>query len=149
MPDSSYLPPSSTVSLVSDKCAQQPTLGLSVVSLFSGVGGLDLGLEQAGHRLVAMCEAWEPARRVLRDRFPECHVADDVQTFSPAPGFDVLAAGFPCTDLSHAGTKTGIFGARSGLVEHVFRIAQSANPEWIVLENVPNLLGLHAGAGMG
>ena len=133
---------------MSDQCAQQPTLGLSVVSLFSGVGGLDLGLEQAGHRLVAMCESWEPARRVLRDRFPECPVADDVRTFSPAPGFHVLAAGFPCTDLSHAGTKTGIFGAKSGLVEHVFRIAQSANPEWIVLENVPNLLGLHAGAGM-
>jgi DNA (cytosine-5)-methyltransferase 1 len=119
-----------------------------VVSLFSGVAGLDLGLEAAGCAVVAMCESWEPARRVLSHHFPDIEVAPDVATFEPAHPYDVLTAGFPCTDLSHAGTKTGIFGPQSGLVEHVFRIAGQTNPEWIVLENVPNLLLLHSGAGI-
>lgn len=119
-----------------------------MVSLFSGVGGLDLGLIRAGHSIAEMCESWGPARAVLEKRFPDIPLADDVQHFNPEPGFDVLAAGFPCTDLSHAGAKAGIFGPKSGLVEHVFRIAATTRPEWLVLENVPNLLALHRGAGM-
>lgn len=118
------------------------------MSLFTGIGGLDLGLEQAGHRMLEMCESWEPARRVLRERFPEVPLAANVETYEPAARFDVLTAGFPCTDISHAGSKAGIFGPSSGLVEHVFRIAQTHAPEWIVLENVRHLLTLHAGAGI-
>lgn len=121
---------------------------LRVVSLFSGIGGLDRGLELAGHTIVEMCESWEPARRVLRDRFGDIHIAPDIATYVPKVSYDVLAAGFPCTDISHAGTKSGIFGPASGLVEHVFRIARLTEPSWIVLENVPNLLTLHRGAGI-
>ncbi|WP_374199149.1 DNA mismatch endonuclease Vsr [Actinotalea ferrariae] len=118
------------------------------MSLFAGVGGLDLGLERAGLATVEMAESWEPARRVLRDRFSAVALAGDVSTYTPRSRFEVLAAGFPCTDLSHAGRKTGIFGASSGLVSHAFRIAAEARPNWIVLENVPNLLALHRGVGM-
>lgn len=130
---------------------QKPTKrsgGLSVVSLFSGIGALDKGIEDAGHTILEMCESWEPARRVLADRFPSVPVAEDVRTYSPKCHYDVLAAGFPCTDLSHAGARAGIFGKSSGLVEHVFRIAEETQPPWVLLENVPNLLALHAGAGM-
>lgn len=122
--------------------------GLRVLSLFSGIGGLDLGLREAGHEIVGLCESWEPARRVLRDRFAGTPLFDDVVDLRPQVKYQLLAAGFPCTDLSHAGGKAGIFGPASGLVSHVFRIAALDQPEWILLENVPNLLTLHAGAAM-
>jgi DNA (cytosine-5)-methyltransferase 1 len=121
---------------------------LTTVSLFSGIGGLDLGLQRAGAVVREMCESWQPARRVLDVRFPGVSVHDDVAHFEPGPDYDVLTAGFPCTDLSHAGGKAGIFGPQSGLVEHAFRIAGATRPDWIVIENVPNLLLLHSGAGI-
>jgi len=122
--------------------------GLRIVSLFTGLGALDLGLANAGHRVMAACESWEPARRVLKHHFPDIPVNEDVRTFKPTVEFDVLSAGFPCTDISHAGARAGINGEASGLVEHVFRIASENGPRWILLENVPNLLSLHSGAGM-
>lgn len=118
------------------------------MSLFSGIGGLDLGLERAGHRVIEMCESWEAARAVLDDKFPRVHVDADVRQYEPQLDFDLLTAGFPCVDLSHAGRQTGIFGPNSGLVEHVFRIAEATRPEWLLLENVPNLLRLQSGAGI-
>lgn len=121
---------------------------MRVVSVFTGAAGLDLGLKRAGAVTIEMCESWAPARRVLAERFPDVEVAEDVENFDPAGSYEVLTAGFPCTDLSHAGGKAGIFGAQSGLVSHVFRIAQATEPEWIVLENVPNLLHLHRGLGI-
>lgn len=125
-----------------------PVPPLRVVSLFTGVAGLDMGLERAGLQVVQMCESWRPARRVLEHHYPRTPIADDVAHFTPTCDYDVLAAGFPCTDLSHVGGKTGIFGEHSGLVAHVFRIARQTRPRWIALENVPNLLSLHQGAGM-
>lgn len=124
------------------------TSSLRVVSLFSGVAGLDRGLELAGHQVVVMCESWEPARRVLAHHYPSVPMSDDVREFTPDIDCDLLAAGFPCADLSHAGGKAGIFGSQSGLVKHVFRIAAATKPSWIMLENVPNLRFLHQGAGI-
>ncbi|MDT0141973.1 DNA mismatch endonuclease Vsr [Microbacterium sp. PRC9] len=118
------------------------------VSLFSGVAGLDLGLTAAGATAVALCEYWEPARRVLRSRLPDVPLAGDVRDFTPTVDHFLLTAGFPCVDLSHAGRQTGIFGAQSGLVTEVFRIAKATKPEWLLLENVPNLLRLARGAGI-
>lgn len=126
----------------------RPVETLPFVSLFSGVGGLDLGLSRAGAEVVALCESWAPAQRVLRAHDAGVPLAPDVRTFLPRADHALLAAGFPCVDLSHAGRQTGIFGAQSGLVEHVFRIAAARRPEWIVLENVPNLLRLGRGAGI-
>lgn len=121
---------------------------LRAVSVFTGAAGLDSGLGQAGIDTVQMCESWEPARRVLAEHYPTVPVAPDVKDFDPDGAYDVLAAGFPCVDLSHAGGRLGIFGPQSGLVEHVFRIARTTSPAWIVLENVPNLLTLHKGRGI-
>lgn len=121
---------------------------LRFTSLFSGVAGLDTGLRRAGGLPVALCENWEPARRVLAAHLPEIHLYGDVREFTPSADYDLLAAGFPCVDLSHAGRQEGIFGAHSGLVSEVFRIASVTRPEWILLENVPNLLRLGRGAGI-
>lgn len=121
---------------------------LRVLSLFTGVGGLDLGFETAGHVIVEQCENWSPARRVLQHRFPKIPLHDDVRTLRCPGEHDVLLAGFPCTDISHAGHRKGINGEKSGLVAEVFRIARETRPAWLLLENVPNLLTLHAGEGM-
>lgn len=121
---------------------------LPFVSLFSGIAGMDAGLVAAGGTVVELCESWEPARRVLREREPGVPLAGDVREFQPTRDHRLLAAGFPCVDLSHAGKQAGILGEQSGLVSEVFRIAGATRPEWIVLENVPNLLRLGRGAGI-
>lgn len=118
------------------------------MSLFSGIAGLDTGLTSAGAQAVELCEYWDPARRVLQAKLPDVPLARDVRDFTPTADHALLAAGFPCVDLSHAGRQTGIFGAQSGLVTEVFRIAAASRPEWLVLENVPNLLRLGRGAGV-
>ncbi|WP_336648467.1 DNA mismatch endonuclease Vsr [Microbacterium sp. MMO-10] len=127
---------------------QRAVHALPFVSLFSGIAGMDSGLVAAGATLVELCESWEPARRVLALREPGVTLSGDVRDFTPTHDHRLLAAGFPCVDLSHAGRQAGIFGASSGLVSEVFRIAEATRPEWLVLENVPNLLRLGRGAGI-
>jgi DNA (cytosine-5)-methyltransferase 1 len=121
---------------------------LRVVSLFSGAGGLDLGLERAGHRIVQLCENWPPAQRVLSSHFENVPIAEDVRTLHIDQPYDLLAAGFPCVDLSHAGRQQGIFGPQSGLVGEVFRIASENRPRFVLIENVTNLLRLGRGVGI-
>jgi len=130
---------------------------MKVTGLFAGVGGIERGLHEAGDFATdLLCEWWEPARAVLAERF-DCPLAEiwpDVSTLASLPrSTDVLAAGFPCTDLSQAGRTAGIDGAASGLVQHVFRLLDDAAavrrlPTWLVIENVPNLLQLDRGRGM-
>ena len=126
----------------------QPPAHPRLAGLFSGIGGLELGFERAGVRTVAMCEIWEPARRVLQANFPTTPLSSDVREFRGVSDFEILSAGFPCTDLSQAGATAGISGKSSGLVGEVFRIVKATSPRWLVLENVPNMLVLHRGAAM-
>lgn len=121
---------------------------LNIAGLFSGIGGMELGLTEAGHVSRSLCEIWKPARRVLASKFPDTVLYDDVSTMPTVADIDVLVAGFPCTDLSQVGGKAGIGGTKSGLVDQVFRLAKVMEPSWIVLENVPNMLVLHRGAAM-
>lgn len=140
--------PHAAEGLLVERLPEQIDPELPFLSLFSGIAGMDTGLVAAGGSVTEMCESWEPARRVLASRYPEVPLAGDVREFNPTSDYRLLAAGFPCVDLSHAGRQAGIFGASSGLVTEVFRIAATARPEWIVLENVPNLLRLGRGAGI-
>lgn len=126
-----------------------PPKSYRIVGLFAGIGGLELGLHGAGHTATLLCEVWEPAKAVLSGRFPGIEIADDVRTLHMLPDdVEVLAAGFPCTDLSQAGRTAGIRGEQSGLVEHVFRLLDQHHPRWLVLENVRNMLPLDRGHAM-
>ena len=126
-----------------------PTLPLfTTVGLFAGIGGIELGLHRAGAETVLLCENWEPAKAVLRERFPDVPIADDIRTLASLPAVDVVAAGFPCTDLSQAGRTAGIHGVQSGLVSHLFRLLRRAEPRWVVVENVRNMLALDQGGAM-
>jgi DNA (cytosine-5)-methyltransferase 1 len=124
--------------------------GLTVAGLFAGVGGIELGLHQAGHRSVLLCEIDPGARRVLRKRFPDVRLEKDVCKLKTLPSVDVLAAGFPCQDLSQAGQTAGIRGQHSGLVEHVFRLlgSRKGGPCWLLIENVSFMLQLDRGKAM-
>jgi len=120
-----------------------------VVGLFAGIGGLEAGLGAAGHEARLLCEVWEPARAVLCARFRGLKIEPDVRELGSLPGdADVIAAGFPCTDLSQAGRTAGINGSQSGLVAHVFRLADQHDLRWLILENVRNMLALDGGRAM-
>ena len=121
-----------------------------VVGLFAGVGGIEEGLRRAGLATSALAEVEPGARAVLADRFPEADLLGDVTALERLPGGTrVLAAGFPCQDLSATGAKAGLAGARSGLVAHVFRLlARPGDLEWLAMENVPFMLRLDGGAAM-
>jgi len=122
---------------------------LRVAGLFAGVGGIERGLSSAGHTCSLLCENDEHALAVLRERFPGPQIHDDIRTLSALPDVDLVAAGFPCQDLSPAGRVRGIGGAKSGLVWEVFRLVDTRPPEWILLENVPFMLKLQKGRALG
>lgn len=130
---------------------------MKLVGLFSGIGGIELGFERALGRAVEtqlLCEWWSPAQQVLRSRFPAVEIHPDVRELRDLPtGCDVVAAGFPCTDLSQAGRTAGISGTQSSLVSHVFDalrvVEKQARPlPWLLIENVPNMLALDRGLAM-
>lgn len=118
---------------------------MRTAGLFSGIGGLELGLERAGTTTEFLCDCWEPAASTLRRHF-SAPVLEDIQNVASLPAVDVVTAGFPCTDLSQVGRTAGIGGEESGLVSEVFRLIAKTPPRWVVLENVPNMLTLHGGA---
>ena len=120
----------------------------SVAGLFAGIGGIELGLQRAGMDTELLCEWWEPARAVLEHRFPDVPLEPDVRNLEKLPPVDLVAAGFPCTDLSQAGHMKGITGEASGLVGEVFRLLGDRRVPWVLLENVRNMLVLDAGRAM-
>lgn len=123
---------------------------MRVGSLFSGIGGLDLGLERAGMDVRWQCEIDKAARSVLRRHFPDATLYDDVTTFGgDGEPVDLICGGFPCQDLSVAGRRAGLAGERSGLFYEFMRIASELAPRWLLIENVPGLLSSNGGRDMG
>lgn len=112
----------------------RPTFG----SLFAGIGGFDLGLERAGWSPRWQVEIDERCRQVLAkhwpsvDRFVDVHFVGRDQL---AP-VDLIAGGFPCQDLSPAGKRVGLSGARSGLWREFRRILGELRPRFALIENV-------------
>lgn len=122
---------------------------MKVVGLFAGIGGFELGLAQAGHDAILLSEILPAARAVLSAHLPDIDLRGDVCQVRGLPGeTEIIAAGFPCQDLSQAGQGRGLDGARSGLIGEVFRLSKTASPRWIVLENVPFMLQLRGGDAM-
>lgn len=113
-------------------------------SLFSGIGGLELGLERAGlGPVVWQCEIDPYCRAVLARHWPDAERYTDVRDLRGAalPPVDLLCGGFPCQDVSDAGLRTGLTGARSGLWFEYARIVEETRPSVVVVENVRGLLG--------
>lgn len=111
-------------------------------SLFSGIGGFDLGFERAGMTCAWQVEIDPFCRQVLAKHWPEVRRHDDVRTF-PTEGdwsCDVICGGFPCQDVSALNYKgKGLKGERSGLWTEMLRIIRVLRPSIAVIENVPAL----------
>jgi DNA (cytosine-5)-methyltransferase 1 len=129
---------------------------MKFVSLFAGVGGFDLGLERSGHTCVGQVEIDKHARSVLELQFPNVPKHDDVTTaidwadqIGLTGNIDLVCGGFPCQDLSVAGKRAGLAGARSGLFYDALRFATHTKAETILLENVPGLLSSNQGRDFG
>jgi DNA (cytosine-5)-methyltransferase 1 len=122
---------------------------LATVGLFSGIGGIEIGLSKAGHESLLLCEIDPVARAVLDHRFPSIPKHDDIRTLRALPReTELVVGGFPCQDLSQAGQTRGIAGSRSGLVGEVFRLLRARPIPWVVLENVPFMLQLARGQAL-
>ncbi|MBN8690839.1 MAG: DNA cytosine methyltransferase [Armatimonadetes bacterium] len=128
---------------------QCPRQRLNVLALFAGVGGIEQGLESAGHHTVGAYEIDEAAKVVLRHRFPLVSVHDNILSLKRIDSaIDLVTAGFPCVDLSQAGPMVGLDGKSSGLIRHVLQVVASSEVKNLLLENVPFMLRLGKGAAM-
>lgn len=117
---------------------------MKVASFFSGIGGFDLGFQQAGMVIAFQCEINAFSRRILQKHWPYVPRHNDITTLNAQdiPESDLWCAGFPCQDVSLAnnGKRQGLKGERSGLFFQFANLVQQRLPKWIVLENVPGLL---------
>lgn len=127
---------------------------LTFIDLFAGIGGMRLGLEQAGMKCVGYCEFDKYAvksYRAIHDTEGEWYGADITKVRgSEMPHADVWSFGFPCQDISIAGRQQGLDGARSRLFYEVIRLIGEKGedrPEWLVVENVKHLLSIDNGRG--
>ena len=117
-----------------------------MVSLFAGIGGFELGFKKAGIETSMICEIDPVAQHVLAANMPNAQIVSDICDLKELPkDTDILCAGFPCQDISTIGIKTGLSGERSSLVKEVFRLLKKRKVEWVIFENVSNMLYLRNG----
>jgi DNA (cytosine-5)-methyltransferase 1 len=129
---------------------------LTAVSLFAGVGGFDLALERSGVKVVASVEIDQKASAILAKQFPDSKLFNDIKGVTGEQlinaGFDprngIITGGFPCQDLSMAGKRAGLGGARSGLFWEICRLLDETKAQNFILENVPGLLSSNQGKDM-
>lgn len=115
---------------------------LTFGSLFAGIGGFDLAFERAGMKCRWQVEINPFASKVLEKHWPNVKRWRDIREFQPGMQHrvDVICGGFPCQDISNAGTGKGLEGERSGLWSEYFRIISVLRPRYVVVENVSALL---------
>lgn len=127
---------------------------MNFVDFFAGIGGIRLGLEQAGHKCVGFCEFDKYARTAYKAMYDtegewESRDVRTVRTYD-IPDADLWCFGFPCQDISVAGKQKGLQeGERSGLFYEIMRLLagrrQEDRPRWLLVENVKNLLSIGNG----
>lgn len=133
---------------------------MTILDLFSGIGGFSLGFESANFKnydfkklpeeqtdkndnffkTVAFCEIDENCRKVLKKHYPNTPIFKDVKDLNGLSGVDIITGGFPCQDLSVAGKHKGLEGSRSGLFYEMCRIIKECKPKYVLFENTPKLI---------
>lgn len=116
---------------------------MRALSLFSGYGGIDLALKEHITQTIAYVEIEEYAQKIIAYRMAEgslqrAPILADVKNIRGKPGIcDIIFGGFPCQDISVAGTGKGLEGERSGLFYEIIRLTKEIRPSFVFLENVP------------
>ena len=120
------------------------------LSLFSGIGGIDLAAEWAGFSTVAFVERDKFCQKVLAKHWPNTPIYDDITTFDGTRfrGVDLVSGGFPCQPHSLAGKRKASSDERD-LWGEMRRVVGEARPEWVVAENVPGLFSSESGRFFG
>ena len=110
-------------------------------SLFSGIGGFELGAKEAGIETIWSCEYEQFNRDILKKNFPNTKQYQNIIDMEIPEYVDIISGGFPCQDISIANTNAdGIKGKRSGLWSEMFRIIRGVRPKYVIIENSPMLL---------
>ncbi len=115
------------------------------LSLFSGIGGLDLAAGMAGIEVVAFCEIEPYPISILEKRYPGIPIYNDIRQLKGSDfneRIDIIHGGFPCQDLSQAGKQAGLEGERSGLWFEMLRIISEVRPRYVLAENVRGAVNL-------
>jgi len=117
------------------------------LDLFSGYGGFKLACEKYGIETIGFSEVDKYACAVLKYRFPSIKNYGDVTRVSAKelPDVDLITGGSPCQDLSTAGKRAGLDGARSGLFFHFVRLIRELGPRYFIWENVKGALSSNQG----
>ena len=114
---------------------------ITIGSLFSGIGGFELGLERAipNSKTIWQCEQNEFCRKILKKHWPDATIYTDITKMDTqeVPFVDIMCGGFPCQDISLTGKGAGINGKKSGLWWFMHGCISRLRPSVIVLENVP------------
>lgn len=123
---------------------------ITVGSCFSGIGGLELGLERTGgFKTKWQIEINDYASKVLEKHWPNVKRYRDIRDVSFPKRVDLICGGFPCQDVSLAGKRAGLGGNRSTLWSEMFRLVCEVKPRWVLAENVPGLLSSDDGRFFG
>lgn len=116
---------------------------MQVGSLFSGIGGIDLGFQQAGFNIAWAIEKDSAACKTYRFNFPNTKlIENDIRNVDSKSleSVDILTAGFPCQSFSIAGKQRGLSDPRGHLFYEIGRFIATHKPRFVFLENVPNLI---------
>lgn len=126
-----------------EKEPKQLTSPLRTISLFSGAGGLDLGLINAGFEIVFANDILKPAIDNYRHNIGEIFEGDITKLdVGSLPDADVVVGGFPCQPFSNAGNRLGTEDDRGNLYLEVLKIIEEKHPKIVVMENVRGLLSM-------
>lgn len=119
---------------------------LSVLDLFSGIGGFSVGLESTDKfKTVAFCEQDKFCQKVLQKHWKDIPIHEDIKKLDGTKiKADVVVGGFPCQSFSIAGKQKGKDDERY-LWDEMFRVIKEVNPRWIIGENVQNLTNISNG----
>ncbi|WP_244924140.1 DNA (cytosine-5-)-methyltransferase [Brochothrix thermosphacta] len=125
------------------KSINKMKMELNTISLFSGAGGMDLGLMKAGFNIVFANDILKPAIENYKHNIGPIYEGDiaEIDTFS-LPNADVVVGGFPCQPFSNAGNRLGVDDNRGNLYLEMLRIIKDTEPKVVIMENVRGLLSM-------